>query len=165
MKIALFYGAGLFITLIVFHVIVWRFIKPKGEIIPIVSLFILFPLSIIIAQYLFYPLQLSKDEIWLGWILYFTLAGCYIQTYPAVTTEIPSLKIMLLLHVRGQLSEREIISAFTRHEMFQSRLDLLRQDCLIHTDSSTSRLSRAGRIIAKIFIAYRTFIGAEIGKG
>lgn len=165
MKIAFFAGAGLFITLLLFHVLVWRFIKPKGEIIPLGGLFILFPLSLFLAQYLFSPLQLGKDELWLGGILYFVLAGCYIQTYPAITTEIPSLKIMSLLHARGPLSEREIISAFTQHEMFQSRLDLLRQDCLIHMDGSTPRLSHVGRLLARIFLAYRTFLGAEIGKG
>lgn len=165
MTIVIFTGAGLFLTLIVFHVLVWRIIKPKGEIIPLGGLFVLFPLLLILTQYLFSPLQLSKDEIWLGGVLYFVLAGCYIQTWPAITTEIPSLKILLLLHFRGPLSECEIISAFTQHEMLQSRLDLLRQDHLIYMDGLTPKLCRTGKLLVRLFLAYRAFLGANVGEG
>lgn len=164
MKIAIFTGAGLFVLLLVFHILVWRLIKPKGEIIPLVGSFVLCPLLLMLMQYLFFPLQLG-NEMWLGWLLYFVLAGCYIQTYPAITTEIPSLKIVLLLHSCGSLSEREIVAAFTQHEMFQSRVELLKQDYLIDMDGTTPKLSYTGRLLAKVFLAYRAFLGAEIGKG
>lgn len=165
MKTAIFTGVGFFALLLVLHVLIWRIVKPKGEIIPLVALFVLFPMLLMLVQCIFFPAQLNEHELWPSWLLYFVLAGCYIQTYPAISTEIPSLKIVLLLNSRGSLSEREIIAAFTQHEIFQSRVELLKQDYLIDLDGTTPKLSCLGRFLARMFLAYRAFLGAEIGKG
>jgi hypothetical protein len=162
---ALIIGIGLFFFILGLHIITWRFFKPKGEIGPIFSVFFLGPLPIVIGLFFWEGLPFNVWDVTFGVILCYALSGAYVLSYPAITTEIPSFKILLLLHRQGALCERELLEAFTQKENVGSRIKLLQQDGLISVYKGKPKLSLAGHTLARIFLCYRMFLGSGTGKG
>src|SRR3989339_972144 len=87
-------GVGLFAAAFVLHLVLWKLFRPEAELSPLAKLFLFFPLAAIpVAAWT--GVQLD----WLGWVLalflYFSLAAAYIQTYPAIASDIPSFQLLL----------------------------------------------------------------------
>ena len=159
------FGLGTFLFILMLHIAIWNLLSPNGEIIPLFINFVLLPIPLFISQYLWAIYPISHQELILVMLLYYAFSGCYIQTFPAITTEIPSFKILMLLYHKGPLKEEDISVAFNREEMMESRIHLLQQDFLIKIIDGKFVLNRYGSFLAIIFIMYRRFLGLTMGKG
>lgn len=155
----------MFLFMLILHVIIWNLLSPNGEIIPLFMNFILLPIPLFISQYILVIYPLSHWEVSFGILLYYALSGCYIQTFPAITTEIPSFKILMLLYHNGPLTEEDINIIFKQEEMVESRINLLRQDSLVRIIDGRFVLNRYGSFLAMVFLKYRRFLGLTMGKG
>ncbi len=158
-------GIGMFFFMLIVHVIIWNLLSPNGEIIPLFINFIFLPIPLFIAQYIWEIYPLSHWEVSLGILLYYALSGCYIQTFPAITTKIPSFRILMLLYHKGPLTEEDINIVFEQEEMVESRINLLQQDSLVKIIDGRFILNRHGSFLAIIFLKYRRFLGLTMGKG
>jgi len=158
-------GIGFFV-----HVIIWRWRKPANSAIALVTVFLsvlilgvagaLIPLDSVNA------LQ-PRTILELAQIVLFFFAGmsAYINTFPAIETESPSLAIALLI-------QENTDQGLTRDDI-HARLDAsygvlpayrnLVAERMVTCESGIYRLTRKGRLIARIFHAYRLIIGKEFG--
>lgn len=153
------YGFFYFTIFFIINIIYWRVTKPVGEVRPLLIVFII---STCIIHIICIANNLSNI---LSFILYCALSFAYILTFPAINIIIPSFKILMLINESGSLSLQEIIIYFTNDEIYNSRINLLKNDGLLRNQNSNFQLGLSGKIVAIIFITYRKILGAPVGKG
>ena len=160
-------GLAFFGGIWVLHVIVWRIFKPKGEIKPLFLLFFGLPGLVGLFIWQVYPI-LDPIDLALASMVHLSISVAYIQTYPAISTVIPSFRVLQLVHHAGPqgLKAEDILKEFGTEEMVGSRVELMLEDSLIIKDESGQlSLSSTGNLIASTFLAYRALLGLEVGKG
>ena len=165
----LYFGIGAFLIVLLLHILVWNVWQPKAEIKPLLLIFIILPtLGWLVGLLLIENIGLlSVLDLGLSSLLYYALAAAYIQTYPAITTEIPSFRVLLLLHEAGEsgLSRDKLVVKFGTGELLESRLELMKEDSLVKMEGDRIGLSAAGNLLATIFMTYRRLLGLNQGKG
>ncbi|MBI3315820.1 MAG: hypothetical protein HYZ87_02460 [Candidatus Omnitrophica bacterium] len=161
-----FIGGLLFLLLFSAHLAIWRLWKVKKEIFFLVAHFLFVPFFLFLCgdRLGLWP----RHELCAGALLYFSLAVVYLQTYPALKADIPSFRILLLIQASGSqgLQVRDICEALGRGGSFHVRkMEELQNDVFVSRRNGNWELTLAGKILTDFFIAYRRFLGFEIGKG
>lgn len=170
MSADLLIGLMIFISVLLVHIVVWRIIKPKSEINAVVIMFAIIPGIIIISTYIFLGqiINWRLIDFMVSTLLYFALAGAYIQTYPGFNCEIPSLKMLRIIEKYGLngASIEEISKHFDLKELLESRAELLEKDgFVIKSQEGTTKLSAKGKILANFFLILRKIYGLKAGQG
>lgn len=148
-------GFGLFALLLVLQILCWKLLRVKRQILGL--FFIYFALPTIF----FYCLPFSLEQRFVVpylCVFYYGLAMAYVISFPAIQAESPSLGLLLLLrsrHDTGGWDEKDLVETYAQKSLLQDRLDDLRNDGL--TDAG-GRISFAGRLLARVFLAYRSLI-------
>jgi hypothetical protein len=158
-------GFLLFVILLVIHLLIRWFIRVQREILLLFMLFLLFPLLCFIILTI-KSADLSANLTAIA-AVYFSLALVYLQTYPILTTEIPSFKILRLVHDQKGITETEIIASLRNDkELFDAKVEELEKDSLVvRRQDNRYELSRPGKILADLFILYRSLLRTQWGKG
>ncbi len=158
-------GFLLFVILLVIHLLIRRFIRVQREILLLFMLFLLLPLLCFII--LTIKNADPSANLTATAAIYFSLALVYLQTYPILTAEIPSFKILRLVYRRNGITETEIIASMRDDkELFDAKVEELEKDSLVvRRQDGRYELSRPGKILADLFILYRSLLGTKWGKG
>ncbi|MDT8448144.1 MAG: hypothetical protein RRB13_14725 [bacterium] len=140
--------------------------RPTGEIKPLFLIFLIFPLLLCGASALWWPL-LEPLELALAVTLHLAIAVVYIQTYPAIATEIPSFRILRLAESAGPggASMEELITQMGQGELVGSRQSLMTEDGLVIESAEGMSLTTAGKLLAVAFLTYRKLLGLGEGGG
>lgn len=99
------------------------------------------------------------------WVLFTMLYFAFMMTLPALMIEIPTFKIIRLIHEQPGVSEHQLSANFNLEEMNYGRVNKLVKDGLIQNMNGELRLTTIGKVIAKMFYGYRTILGLGIGGG
>lgn len=165
---AIITGFTTFIVALIFHIAVWRVVKPKKQILMLFAVllfvpFIVFCLLLLInLKYEF----VSFTELFASGLLYTSIICAYIQTYPALQVKIPSLHIVYNLKKYAEgLTAKEIGNLFSEEDLVVDRIDDLFAEKFIYDRDGKLFLSRKGRFLADVFYFYRKVYGLEAGKG
>ena len=159
-------GLGYFLFAFLIHICLWRTVKIKKEIFWLFFIFLFLPLTVALARFslgfLNFPGFASAE------LLSLALALAYMQTYPTFRKDIPTFRILLLIHdSKGRgLSMEEVLGAVhDDSELFFEKIDELENDKLVTKSEGYLTLSPAGRLMARVFIVYRRLLGFETGPG
>ena len=159
----------IFFTIIGFHVIIWRAIKPRKHIITLFGFFILLPfLFFVMIIFVRVYSGMGIQDITLTSLLYFALAGVYIQTYPAVQGWSPSLKLVYLIGTAEKGMGPDMLStSFNDNILIKGHLDNLECEKFVKISKVDNKISLTlkGLIMVSAFILYRRLIGLEEGEG
>jgi hypothetical protein len=157
-------GFAVFLSLLLMHALVWNRLKNRSEIKGLLMLFVCLPIIVFIGLAMF---GFQTVDLLAVSILYFSLAGAYIMTYPGLATEIPSFRILKAIDRAGKkgMTAQEITGIFDRDELINSRVKLMERDHLVEISAGGITLMPLGSFLADLFIAYRKICGRELGKG
>ena len=160
-------GFLLFIAMLILHLLIWRSFQVEKEIFSLLFIFLVVPFL-----FLFLMVQMNFCEVKVmisTGILYFSLALVYLETYPALKTEIPSFRILVLIHQQKNqgLEESQIIKSFSNEsELFSDKVIELKKDSLVTLkEDGYIGLTFAGSLLAVLFMFYRRLLRLEWGQG
>lgn len=158
-------GVVFFIAWFFLHILVWRVLKVKREMLWLFILFLGAPFCSMFFLALY--TTLTRLEVVSIALVHFSLAVIYLQTYPALKYDVPSFRILMLLdkNRKNGLSKDEINANIKQNELFDDKLTGLKDDALIVLKDGKLTLSLSGKILALIFAAYRRLLRVENGKG
>ena len=156
-------GILLFSVVLVAHVLLWRVVRIKREIFWLFTIFLLCPLLLVVATVVG-GYEGVKEAIAIA-LTQISLAVVYIQTYPALKSDIPTFRILLLLQQMHELTEEEILRQMDQAHLFDEKLIELESDSLIVQQDGKLVLSPLGKIIAMLFAYYRNLLGLKTGTG
>lgn len=159
------------------HIIVWRLANPKNYILALLLVFVVVPPMVIGAieymrHYLVIMAQSDGFRItfteWLSiFFMYFSFVGAYILSYPAIQASCPSLSILLIIRdsmPRGTTYE-ELKSLFDIKGLVNPRLkDLVDSRFAVEKDGYYT-IAKQGKLVLKIFMFLRRFLGLPMGAG
>ncbi len=146
-----------FLVALIFQIFVWRIIKVKKIIFWLFFIFFVF-MPVFMAFTITFEIK--------TFFLYFLIAAAYIQTFPAIQADSPTLKIINLIgNSKEGISKEKITKAFSEYSLREERIsDLITEGFLIK-DNENFVLTKKGLLLAKLFIAYRKILGIGEGKG
>ncbi len=154
----------MFATTLVAHVVLWRVTFVKKEIFWLFSVFLLCPLLLVSAA-----IACGYEEALEGVaiaLVQTSLAVVYIQTYPALREDIPSICILMQVHSQPNGMNREdILSQLDGARFLETKIGDLENDVLVDSDEGFLRLRPAGKFLAAIFGLYRRLLGNPSGLG
>lgn len=165
----IFWGMSIFLVVMLVHVIVWRVFKPGQHIANLFLIFLIVPfVFVVVFAVLNIQFRIVRISDLLSiFLLYFSLACVYIQTYPAVYATAPSLKIVYLIKksMPGGLRKEEIKNFFTSEDLLNDRIEDLIFENFVYIRDGEIRLKFKGKLLAGVFCAYRKLYGFQIGEG
>ncbi len=161
---ALIAGIFLFFVVLAMHALLWNLFKIKKEILWLAAVFIVAPGAV---AGLSWALGVANASFTIAsGMLYVALAAVYIQTYPALREDIPSIRILMTIRAGSNgMTRREIIERLMRQKLFSTKIADLENDALICIQEDRMRLTTMGAALARIFQAYRKLLGHAAGRG
>jgi uncharacterized SAM-binding protein YcdF (DUF218 family) len=160
----LVYGIGLFIVALTMHVLVWNLFRIRKEILWLAVIFFVIP-GIILAASSTAGL-LDATAVAACGMLYVAMAVAYIQTYPALREDIPSVRILMSIHSHsGSMTCREIVEHLAPSQLFEPKIAELENDFLIRIRDDRLHLTALGGKLSGVFYYYRKLLGHEAGRG
>jgi hypothetical protein len=145
------------------HVAWWRWRRPAADIAAIFQVFLIVPTLAAAALALGAAMRLvplSPQEVLLSFALHAALSCAYVQTYPAVQAQSPTLAILLAVGAAPEgLDDAGIVQALDATALVGERASDLVRNGLLVCEGTRIRPSWAGRIIAVAFGAYRRWLG------
>lgn len=157
-------GAGLFLAVLITHVLIWNLFRIRQEIFWLALVFFILPWPLLFLIWNAGHLDVSSATA-LG-ILYISLAVVYVQTYPALREDIPSIRILLTVHEkRGGMTRSEIIRRLGTRDFFETKIHDLQNDALVRVRNERLHLTIMGAVLACVFYYYRKALGRDFGKG
>jgi predicted transcriptional regulator len=159
------WGSALFCLVMSVHVIWWHFAKPKKEILVLLGTFFDLPFLILLMAWLAADVALLSCAAVYGWHL--ALALIYIQTYPAIKSQIPTFDILFHLDQANRgLTHGEMIKELDQEsKLFTDKVEELKNDGLVQDDGKNYSLTPAGQALAGVYALYRRILGLSPGKG
>jgi len=163
--------AGLMcLTTFCIHVVVWRVARPKQQILALLVIFYFIPAAFAVLYQLLASSPVSPDIIWSALILYFALAGVYIQVYPAFQANCPTLFIVNFIgkHKQGVGLEeiQSIIDKVGLTKLDERVNDLLNDDLICVRENGAIDLTHKGKFLSMVFVLYRQkLLGLTEGEG
>ncbi len=155
---------SLFAAALIAHVLLWRFVRVKREIFWLFMIFLLCPL-LLVPTVVVSGHEGTKEAIAIA-LVHISLAFVYIQTYPGLREDIPSIRILKLVHSQPDGMNREdILSQLDGARFLETKIDDLENDVLIVTDRGVLRLTPVGTFLAVIFGLYRRLLRTPSGRG
>lgn len=154
----------MFAAAMVTHVLLWRIARVGKEIFWLFAIFLLCPLLLVAAATAFgYSGAMEGLAIAL---VQTSLAVVYIQTYPALREDIPSIRILMLVDSQPDGMPREdILSQLDGAQFLETKIEDLESDVLVTSEGGVLRLRPAGALLASIFGLYRRLLGSQSGQG
>ena len=144
------------------QIFIWRFIKINRETMTLFAIYLFGSFSIILIDY-------DINQKFLMMFLYVGIISAFIQTYPAIRREIPSFKILLLIHSYNrkyiEINDDIILENLSKFNSLDSKINELLQDGFVISKNNSLVLTKTGLIIATFFKIYRKLLGLENGKG
>lgn len=162
----LFTGLLCFVFALISQVLIWRIWSPKKQMFWLFAIFLFLPLFILIVC--INRFELSWLDSLAAALLWLAMAAAYIQTYPALSEDIPSFRLLLLLENNSNkqgMSQEQIISGVKQYNLFSAKLDELENDSLLVEKNGKLELSFAGKKLADFFYYYRKILGLKLGEG
>lgn len=157
-------GMGLFLAALMTHVALWNIFLVRKEIAWLAFVFIVIPLAILALLYA--AGLLETVFILAAGMVHLALSAVYIQTYPALREDIPSIRILMMLQANPQgLSRGQVLDGLARDQLFDTKVADLENDAFVRVRDGRMYLTNAGTILATVFLLYRKLLGSETGKG
>ncbi|MES2509941.1 MAG: hypothetical protein V4625_08430 [Pseudomonadota bacterium] len=159
-------GVGAFLFLLVVQVVLWRLLGVKREMLGLAVVYLLVPCLMVLATLA--TTRVDVMDVLLAGFLYLALACGYIQTYPALREDIPSFRILFAIEAAAPagLDEAGVMAALKGDSLFTKKMEDLSSDRLIGVDADGQLfLLPAGRVLARVFRAYRKTLGLQRGLG
>jgi hypothetical protein len=160
-------GFTLFAACLTVHIVVWRLGRPRSDVRALFLILLIGPaiggVGLLGTVALLtpggaFPTPLDVAAILL---LHATLASAYVQTYPAVQAQSPSLEIAYAIGrsmPRG-LSREEILARFGPGALVAARVDDLVANRLVRADGDHFTLTPASTRLIRAFLAFRALLG------
>lgn len=145
--------------------IIWNIKKIKSEFILLVTIFSFIPLVLFL---IFNNLNifLSRGELVNTAVLTYSLSLAYIQTYPALKEDIPSIKILSLIKHSRKISKEELIkNHLLNNSLINSKQEELINDGFIFKQNGKIKVTKIGFLLAKFFIFYRKIFNLKDSTG
>jgi hypothetical protein len=164
-------GTATFLGAFLVHAAVWRRGRPPREMTRLFAIFLALPFSLYLAAALaVYVGDLTGASLYpflFAFLWHLALSSAYIMTYPPIQAGCPSLKIVLLVKNAGPagLSADEIRSLFSRDALFEERFYDLVKDGLVAFKYDAWGITLGGRVLSRLFIAYRCLLKLPLGEG
>ncbi len=150
------------------HVVVWRTARPVKTASALARIFSL-TLAAGLAVIAFVAPEAVRPARWTGYaeivLAYLGLMAAYINTYPAVEAESPTLNLLRALAAAGKpgLSIPEAYQRLGAETLVSARIrDLLAEQFAVRSEGRLV-LSARGRAIARVFHGYRRLIARDLG--
>lgn len=148
------------------HLAVWRAVRVRREIFLLITIFLILPVPALWA--------FAAARGWTGLeftaaaLVHTALALVYLLTYPAIKEEVPTFRVLLLVHSRGErgITPEEIVRELGDDEaLYSTKIAELEGDAFVKTRGGTLALTWAGAVVARVFILYRRLLGLPTGLG
>jgi len=157
-------GIGLFIAALTTHVLLWNLFCIRKEVLWLIIVFMVIPLIILITLCATGCLDITVATA--AGLLHMALAAVYVQTYPALREDIPSIRILMLVHENyGGMTRHELVAQLARHKLFETKILDLENDSFIRVMDGRMTLTTAGTVLAATFYFYRRLLRCDAGKG
>ena len=158
-------GLGLFVTMVIFQIMIWWFYRIERVLLAMLVLFFCIPL---VGFCVLVVLEVASGlDLFSSLLIHLLLSSAYIQTYPVFQEDIPSFKIVLLLreNVSNGVSKQIIVETLARDELFSAKLQDLVDDGLVSRVGHELTLTKTGNLLSLLFTRYRSWLGLESGHG
>ncbi len=153
-----------FLVVLFSYVIYMRIVKPKVYIKPLFMIFLVFP--VLASMVAMYTNLYSIDIILTIELLYFSITACFIQTYPAIYSWAPSLKITYIMGKNNKLLTKDMLKKhFNTDNLIMNRFNDLQKDGFIKISKGNIDLTLKGKFLADFFYYYRKLLGLKEGNG
>jgi hypothetical protein len=159
------HGIGLFVAALITHVLLWNMFRIRREVLWLAVVFVVIPLMVLATLRAVGYLETAVSATAVG-LLHMALAVVYVQTYPALREDIPSLRILMLVHGHpGGRTRDDLVAQLTGHGLFETKLRDLENDAFVRARDGRMTLTAAGAALATVFDLYRRWLGRSAGKG
>lgn len=155
----LFIALGWFGACFFVHFLIWRVRRVKREIFWLVFSFLILTPALLL---------IFTAERWAVLLVYAALSTAYLQTYPVLKADIPTFRLLLLIHQSGPrgLTEEELLKTMLpRMGLYDYKLRELEDDAFVRQKDGRLFLTPFGRAVTAFFTAYRRFLRMEGGLG
>lgn len=146
-------GVAGFAVSFLIHVLIWRLVKPKKQLVWLAGIFVLVPALIYFS--LFFIL-FDKTGLVLSGVLHILFSFAYILSYPAIQAPSPSLKIVR--EVRAAMPEglarRELSRTLEADKPLDFCIDNLLEERLLCLKGDKLELTLWGRLVSGLFRNY-----------
>ena len=157
-------GIGLFIAALTTHVLLWNLFCIRKEVLWLIIVFMIVPFMILVTLCAAGCLDITMATA-VG-LLHMALAAVYVQTYPALREDIPSMRILMAVHENyGGLTRHELVARLARHKLFETKILDLENDSFVRVMDGRMTFTTAGAALAATFNFYRRLLGCDAGKG
>ncbi len=162
--LALACGIGLFVAILVVHVLMWNLLRIRKEMLWLALVF--FAVPGLALQLVWSAGFLDASSVTASGLLYAALAVVYVQTYPALREDIPSVRIIMSVRRQpGGMTRSEIIEHLVPHGIFDAKIKDLQNDALVRVQNDRLYLTAMGARLAGVFHYYRKLLGQAAGNG
>jgi len=160
-------AAVAFVGAFFLHVLVWRIFKPRNDINALGLVFVVLPFVAGVALFFVFREKFPLAHFVLSALLYLAVAAAYIQTYPGMRSNVPTLVIVNLVgRSKSGLTVEQIKTTLTQEQMVQNKVEELADEGFVTIAPDQSiQLTARGRTLASIFITYRRLLGLNEGAG
>ena len=152
-----------FLCCLIIQVIIWKIFLVKKEIATLGVIFFILPIILYLSLYLIN--EIPFIDIVMIALLNLSISSLYMQTYPALREDIPSIQLLFFIKNNPELKRDEIINHFLKTNNFIKSIkkDLI-NDGLIKKDDPKC-LTLTGKALVKFFYYYRKFLGIKRAHG
>lgn len=167
MTLALLLGLATFTTNLLLHALVWNLFKVRKEIVALLAVFIVIPM----VGYFGAGMAglVPPWSLVAAGLLHLMLACAYIQTYPALREDIPSVRILFMIYANPGIQSSDIVRHFQTEGRLDSQKveDLWRDGLVAKPDlpSGHLTLTKSGALLAAFFHLYRKILGVHRDQG
>ena len=160
----------LFLSSMLLHVIIWRFLKTKRQVWVLFIVLVLIPAATVFLIIGFLSPQQGGFLIsdWLGVLLmHLSFSSAYILSYPAIQAKCPSLTMLLLIEdsTGRRCTLEELSLAFSDESLRDARINDLVNDSMIVYRDNDYYMTPKGKAFLWPLIILRRLLGLPTGKG
>jgi hypothetical protein len=159
-------GFASFAVCLTAHIVIWRLGRPRSDVRALFVIFLIMPTAVgvvllggsLLAPGGPFPPALDVAAVLL---LHWALVSAYVQTYPAVQAQSPSLEIAYVVGrsmPRG-LSREEILARLNSGTLVHSRVEDLVANRLVRADGDRYVLTPSSTRLIRAFLEFRAFLG------
>lgn len=159
-------GSLPFLFALVGHILIWRRRKPSRQILAFALLFLI-PLLLTPTLLGILQLKLTFQEWAASYLLYLSLVGVYIQTYPAVLAISPTLQVLLLVGdaLPLGLTEKQITNRYDTRFLLGDRIDDLLGSGFVREKKGKVEITFLGSLLILPSVLIRRIFGLPMGGG
>ena len=159
-KSIFFIGIGCSLLAIMVHALIMNVIVVKKQLktlllVLLITTCLLYAILIIMGMYNFYEVLLTL-----------AILGAYIQTYPALLEDIPTIRILRIISLTNGITIEDLTRKLTaRNNLQDSKENELENDGFVEKSSGKYTLTTSGFILANFFYWYRKIFNISKSNG